>query len=255
MSEDLTEAVAWELVEQGVKAFDELDDDVRKGVSSIVVYNSLVRGDFTSNASDIDVLLVLRPSPDVKTVDMVQECFTETAKPYRGKSNCPHVFDIPWLSVSDLPLKEPRSGKRRHTLKSLGIYAFDFVDHSEVLRGEDFRQDLDVKDPMTLVQSRANELQNECVKYSTDERWRVVIVTGELVRLAQIRFGERTLDKRIVYKNFKEFVPHFEGKEFIDMFWDVYTTGGFHKMDEGARTTHYTECVIFNDRLFELLDS
>lgn len=255
MSVNLTEAVALGLVEQGVKAFDELDIASREEVTSIVLYGSLVRGDFVTNVSDIDILLVFNTEPTDRIVEEVQKCFTDVAVPYRGKSNCPEVFDIPWVFVSELPLKNATAKESHLYWKFLEIFAFDFVAHSEVLRGEDFRQKLNVKDPKTLIQSRAEDLRNKWSKFKADKKhWMVVIITGELIRLAQIKFGERTIDKRVVYQNFKKHVPYFDGKEFIDVFWNEYLTGGLDKMNPSRKKAYFAKCESFNEQLFELLE-
>jgi len=252
MSRELTETVAWELVDRAVEVFDLLDVALRERVVSMVVFNSLVRGDFVTNVSDIDVLIVFDSNPRENVVDKIRECFIDLATPYHGKSNSPYVFDIPWVIVTDIPLKESVE-REPSPLKFLGIYAFDFVNHSRVLRGRDFRHDLLVQDPKTLVQSRGEDLRNKWIGIKAEDRRKVVLITGELIRLAQINYGKSTLDKHEVLNHFKKFVPHFEGKDFIDVFWEEYLTGGLRKMDANSKTEYFIECESFTEKLFELL--
>jgi hypothetical protein len=242
-------------VESGLRRFDGLPTEIRGRVRSVILFNSLVRGDYVPGASDIDLLAVFDHEPSHEETEALIKCFTEasglTARPSGEKP----IFDVLCISVDELPLEGTPAAARPTRWKMLGIYAFDFVAHSRVLRGEDFRPRLVVRDPMTMLAERLGKLRELYYQPRKEGlEYMAAIGAGEFIRLAQLVFGEKTIDKRVVFANFDSLVPEFPGKEFAKLLKEEYLTGAMRRMSVEERASHLRECETFVGSLIPLLE-
>ncbi|MEM2915424.1 MAG: hypothetical protein QXH91_08525 [Candidatus Bathyarchaeia archaeon] len=143
----------------------------------------------------------------------------------------------------------------RPKFKFLDIYAFDFVRHSELLYGEDFRSELRVPDPRGLAPERARELVEKIHKqHEEGNLWAVSVCASEAMRTAQLYYGERTIDKRRILINFHRYVPPFPLKGFADELWREYLTPSYlEELSNNERKAYYENCVRFAEQISALL--
>ena len=74
------EREAWECVRRGVRDVEKLPEDIRARIVGITVAGSLVRGDFVTSRSDVDVYTILRDTAGSKAWESeahscIRECF------------------------------------------------------------------------------------------------------------------------------------------------------------------------------------
>jgi len=193
-----------------------------KKIFSAVVYGSLLRGDFIPGISDIDLLIVFKREADIEYINRLQEAIWKCSENYRGEAHFEKIVDILWIYKDGLPLKNTDVVS---PFKCLSIYAFDFVKYSKVLFGVDFRKDLKVPDPKKMVKTRAKRLLELLEKFTREKKYNMVeILAGEAIRLAQICYGEATIDKRLVFRNFMKYVPDYSYKRLAEKIWSRYLT-------------------------------
>lgn len=156
MTPCLTKEKAWRLVDKVRSFLHELDFSMQSSVYSAVVFGSLVRSDFIPDISDIDVFVVFENNTRREIIEDVIRGIENLAKPLRGCSNYEKVIDIPWGFKRELPLKGRKPLKP--FFKFLDIYAFDFVDNSKTIFGEDFTYKLVIPDPKEIIEERAHSI-------------------------------------------------------------------------------------------------
>ncbi|MGQ4892398.1 MAG: nucleotidyltransferase domain-containing protein [Candidatus Njordarchaeia archaeon] len=213
---------AWNIVDQVKRTLVSLPNELSAHIYSSVVFGSLVRGDFVPGISDIDVFIVFKNNTGEKTINQILNRLYAISEPYRGCSNYEKVLDIPWDFEKNLPF---RGREIKPFFKFLGIYAFDFVKYSKVIYGENFIEMLYVPNPKDLIVERAKDILKKLDKYQEEEKnYMIRILAGEAIRLAQLKFGEITIDKRRVFDNFEKFVPYYPMKYFAREIWKEYLT-------------------------------
>jgi len=213
-----SERIAWSIVECVKKTIEERNEFIY----SAVVYGSLLRGDFTPNVSDIDLLLVFKKNTPINKINNLLNEIWKCAEKYYGLSNYEKIIDILWIYENELLLKDTDV---ESPFKCLSIYAFDFVKYSKVIRGVDFRKELKVQNPKVLVEKRAKRILELLEKFYSERKYNMIeILAGEAIRLAQIHYGELTIDKRKVFKNFMKYVPEYPSKKLAEKIWTKYLT-------------------------------
>ena len=213
-------AKAWKIVEEVREIINNLPEKLRQEIVSVVLFGSLARGDFVPNVSDIDIFIVFKDRISKENIEKILRAIYSIGEKYRGYSKYDKVIDIPWMFESELPTKG--SGKKTF-FKFLSIYAFDFVKYSKVLYGRDIVNEIEVPNPRDLVIERAErllKLLNKCE--SENDYYMIRIIAGETIRLAQIAYGEITIDKRKVLQNFLKYVPEYPMKHFAVEIWKEY---------------------------------
>lgn len=214
------ESAAWILVDEIRVYLKSLEKDVQDNIISAIVFGSLARGDFISGISDIDLLVVFKNETPIGKINEILSGIYKIAEKWKGLSKYEKVIDIPWLFEKDLPMK---GSEKKSPFKFLGIYAFDFVRHYRVIFGKDIAKNLRVPNPKELIKERANRILKLLEKWSKEKNhYMIKILAGEAIRLAQIAFGEVTIDKRKVFKNFIKYVPEYSMKHFVHEIWKEY---------------------------------
>ena len=79
------------------------------------------------------------------------------------------------------------------------------------------------------------------------------MIAGELVRLAQIQWGEETLVKDRVRWNFLRKVPEFPEKGFFPEFWANYIEDRVWSMGHAELEEYCLRCDRFSNALLRLL--
>jgi hypothetical protein len=218
------------MAESGTKILaDELVQGLRKNLShvalpsdlwSVCICGSYARGDFMDYNSDLDFVLIGAPhvngNPDTS---VVRKLANDILAGRRFHSHNPQQFD--WVSISwdALPkagdvITLPESGPP--VFRLLNIFLFDFVENLLVLWGMDPREILtaapDVRDlaPAWFARARHNQQRH----LDEHNEFRLVFSAFNSTHVAQIVFGERTLDKRYHLDLYRKYVPDFPLKNF-----------------------------------------
>ncbi len=213
-------AKAWKIVGEVRDSIKALPRELKRKIVSVVLFGSLLRGDFVPSVSDIDLLIVFSNDASRQDIERILKALYVIGEKYSGFSKYDKVIDIPWILEKELPKKG--SGKKS-IFKFLNIYAFDFVKHSMVLYGRDITSEIEIPDPKSLIIDRAKRILKLLEKHeSENNKYMIKILAGEAIRLAQITYGEATIDKRKVLKNFLKYVPDYSMKTFAIKIWREY---------------------------------
>lgn len=216
----LTREQAWAVVRKIRETLNDLPEDLKEKIFSVVVFGSLIRSDFIPGISDIDLLIVFKDETKSNEIETVIGRILDVAKDYYGCSNYEKVVDIVWIYENEIPFKGSR---KKSIFKFLSIYAFDFVKFSKVIYGTDFIQEIEVPNPRDLIKDRVKRLYALLEQHKQQRNhYMIRILAGEAIRLAQITFGELTIDKRKVFNNFMKYVPKYPQKNFAKVVWDEY---------------------------------
>ena len=266
-SVSFTEREAWEIVNRSKERVYHLDSEVREKIYSIVLYNSLVRGDFLPDVSDIDIMIVMKtpnmifPQEEAK---LIMDVFDEESKSfkrkaYRGRHHGVAVVDSIAFGEPELPLRG-RTPIQTNTvlappeIKPLGIYAFDFVKYNKVLFGENFIPYLEVKPPKAFIPERAARMRNRLQDRRVHEPMGLPLIAGEALRLAELYFGEPDLDKRRILTNFMKYVPGFPLQSFSQTLHRQYfDLNYFNEKSDRELEEFYQLCFEFANHIIDLV--
>jgi len=195
----------------------------------VCVCGSYVRGDFIEGNSDLDFSIILQPGMRDRGFRVWEIDSTPGGKAIRelvgsllkGRTLCshnPHGFDwvvVPWESL-------PKSRSEIHLpngaphLPLFSIFLFDYIENLEVLWGTDPRTILTDPLPFSVLaeawfdsipvsRQRHRDEGNEC---------RIPFSAFKSIQIAQVLFGEQTLDKRRLLELYQTHVPDFRLKQF-----------------------------------------
>ena len=189
------------------------------GLWSVCVCGSYVRGDFMDCNSDLDFCLIGKPeSGECPHGSSVRELVDVLLHGRSFHSHNPHQFD--WITVSwdALPkpgdlISLPESGP---SIRLLNIFLFDFVEHLLVLCGEDPRRVL-AEPPSVRALALAwftRACNNHEHHLKQHAEYLIPMTAFNSIHVAQIVFGERTLDKRRLLDLYRRHVPGFPLKDF-----------------------------------------
>ena len=201
-----------------------LGDD-GKGLWSVCVCGSYVRGDFMENNSDLDFHLVFGPGAGASSDAYGPDGFGTVKTLADGllagrKFVChnPHQFD--WLTSSWESL--PKQQADIHipdgspTIPLLNIFLFDYLQNLLVLWGGDPRCVIPEPLPFAALADgwcRSVRIARDRYLQAGDE-WRVPFSAFKSIQAAQVFFGEQTLDKRYLAALYERYVPDFPLKDF-----------------------------------------
>lgn len=200
-------------------------------VHSTVLFGSLARGDFLDGVSDIDVFLIAE-WPQNKTAEdwrrmnerckPIQNLILEYFNPFPVPESKGFLLELVTLPKGNLPLDgRPLSSDFVNDFlifKYFGVYRCD-VPNWKILYGEDFRDKLTPVDVQKLVPVMAGNMLERIELASTPKG--AVKLGLEVIRLAQIHFGEPTLDSSKVMLNFEAKVPDFPAKDLAPQIWEL----------------------------------
>ena len=201
-----------------------LGDD-GKGLWSVCVCGSYVRGDFMERNSDLDFHLVFEPGSDASSDPDGSDGFLAVRKLVDGllagrKFVChnPNQFDWTTSSWESLPKRQADihipDGSPMNPL--LNMFLFDYIENLLALWGTDPRSLMPKPLPfVVLAKSWFGSVQIARDRYlGAGNEWRVPFSAFKSIQVAQALFGERTLDKRYLSDLYKRYVPDFPLKEF-----------------------------------------
>ena len=212
-----TKEIAREIVEGLKSELSRRKPSELENVRSVFVTGSYVRGDWLDCSSDLDINILFMPdfkAPIEK--DVGYRFIRSTANRILGgrpfPSQCPSGID--WSIHPGVPTRgEDVRNVSGYLL--FNIFLFDFLEHSEILWGEDFRPLMPAApDPISLAPlwferflTRIGQLGN-----SEADRWRAAKGAYHSIVIAQMVFGERTLDKTRMLSLYMHNIPDFPMK-------------------------------------------
>ena len=192
------------------------------------MYGSLVRGDFWSSQSDVDIYIVGSQSAQAATI------------------LCKFVPKLELVCMQSGYFVSQRClpHKQRHI--QLGLHGFDTVDNHQCLIGTDPLKEFPVARKYELVQlakMRLRELQGHSGRSASDEpAKRAVEALKTAALLELIKNGEReTRHKDKIFGAFQDLVPQFEGKEFSKVLWSDYRSG---KYSDGEKSERFVSALV-----------
>ena len=225
-----TKELADELIESLRKKLPAILAPDGKGVKSVCVAGSYARGDFIPANSDIDFYIVYQPEtvidkiPDYSLLkhgpayDLIHGKVSDILGTRFFSSHCPDSFDwvpVPWewlpKTRDDICLPEGVVNVRL-----LNIFLFDFIENLLVLWGDDPRQVL--PQPLPIHQLAEKWFQRAVsINQSRLDQGNTAFIPCSVfnsLHVAQIVFGEQTLNKLFLADQFKKYVPDFPLKKF-----------------------------------------
>jgi hypothetical protein len=194
-------------------------------VRSVCVCGSYVRGDFIDRNSDLDLLIVLSPHradtggvPENEAVRDVQAMATRFLASRVLYSHNPRQFDwlvAPWEAIPKRT-EDHRIPDGRPGIALLGVFAFDLLDYLNVLWGDDPRTAMATPPPLNrLARGWFDSIGAARDRYGrASQPWRIAFSAFKSAQVAQIVFGEQTLDKRRLPELYRQYVPDFPLKAF-----------------------------------------
>ena len=86
---------AWKIVGEVKEAIMALPEELKRKIVSVVLFGSILRGDFVPNVSDIDILIVFSDNASREDIDKILETIYSIGEKYRGFSKYDKVIDVP----------------------------------------------------------------------------------------------------------------------------------------------------------------
>jgi len=216
-----TKQLAQEVVEGLKSELPKQDSSELKNVYSVCISGSYARGDFLDCNSDLDINVIFKPGVGSQDRDdtgylLVQSVVNKIIGGRPFPSHAPGGIDWDPLRWEWLPTSEvgPIPPHDSPYFPPFGIFLFDFHQHLEVCWGEDPRPILaSPPPPASMVQAwfKSSLVKIERLSEIGDRR-RVAFGAFKSLQLAQIIFGELTLDKTQLPELYKQNVPDFPMK-------------------------------------------
>ena len=192
---------------------------------SVCICGSYARGDFMDKNSDLDFHVIFAPGSsassdphDSQRLLAVKGLLDDLLAGREFACHNPGRFD--WLTSTYESL--PQSQEDIHIpdgsphVPLFGIFLFDYVENLLVLWGPDPRRVMPEPLPFKVLAegwfSRGGIARDRYLEAGTE--WRVAFSAFKSIQVAQVLFGERTLDKRRLLELYRRHVPDFPLKEF-----------------------------------------
>lgn len=230
-------------------------------VRSFCVCGSYVRGDFTPGSSDLDFNIIYAPGR-VGAFPIYDDSGEPAALAVRNEidrllegrtlgGHNPYEYDwIPllweWVPRRRRAVHLPSGGPN---FRYWNIFMFDYIEHLLVLWGNDPRTIMpDPPDVASMARewfahSRAANERG----LADGTEFRIPLRAYTSIQVAQIVFGERTIDKRRMLALYDARVPDFPGKEFGRRV--IADRVDAHGSDEGRRWAPWRDYMDFEERL------
>jgi predicted nucleotidyltransferase len=217
------------------------------GVRSVCVYGTLVRGDWLERNSDLDVA-VLRQPDAAGALPAGHARLGEVASDLLGgrafPSHTPGGVDF--CTLPSFPTTDD-DVRRVSGFFPFNIFLFDFLQHSEMLWGEDFRRRMPAPpDPVSLAAQALERLLDRVhdLGRSPALRHKAPFNAYKATVIAQLFFGERTLDKTRMLALFHRNVPDFPTKAAAESLIRQYVGATYpDHPPEFEAAAHYVELI------------
>ena len=220
--------LADEIVQGLEKRLSGLLKDNDKGIWSVCICGSYPRGDFIPYNSDLDICVIFKPGREAafpiydacneKKLKAIQNTPKEILNGRKFYSHHPSAIDWPtllweWIPKTQDDIKIPLKGPN---FRYFNIFLFDYIKNLCVLWGNDPRDIMPEPLPMSkMVQTLFQRQQNRNNKLLMEGNAAFMAFGTFLsIQVAQIIFGEETIDKRNLLSLYKNNVPDFPLKDF-----------------------------------------
>ncbi len=211
-----------------------------KGIWSVFITGSYIRGDFANGNSDLDVGIIIQPrintsrnynpndEPGVKAIreltislldgriirSHASDLHGRIFNPEKGSNGIELMaFTYEEIPKSPEDIVPPQEGP---DFPYFNVFMFDFVENLLLLWGNNPQKIMpDAPDPRTMAGDWCRVTVIKCEKaISQGLNFRIPYNAFKAIQYAQIFFGKRTLDKRELLELYKQFVPDFPMKDF-----------------------------------------
>ena len=222
MASARTQAVAKACVEHLRR---ELPSVRPRGVRSVFVNGSYVRGDWLDGRSDLDIGLVTESSWESGFAEVTRLVSEATA----GAIFAAHVDGgVDWNLIDRAALPRTTRQAVDSPYPYFNVFRFDLDAHCQVLWGEDFREWLPPVPPPGDLARRFIRLRSQRVSQledATGGRQRALYAAYKAAVVLQLAHGEQILDKFRMPALFEIHVPGFPEKEPCARVVDDYARG------------------------------
>lgn len=161
-------------------------------IYSLVLFGSYIRGDFVSGLSDLDILIVVKDEPP--DLDKLKESIQACAEGIDYK-----LIDLPWERLENL--RDPMN--MGYGFKFLTIYLRDFLEHHEVVYGEEVVHLIPLYPMDELVRWRTQRLADSG-KLIEENPDLAPVVAGEVCRLIAVINGAQDISKQTILETLEK---------------------------------------------------
>jgi predicted nucleotidyltransferase len=161
-------------------------------IYSLVLFGSYVRGDFVPGLSDLDFFVVVRN--ELPDMDRLKEIIEGCAEGIKYK-----LIDLPWERLEDL--RDPM--RLGYGFKFLTIYQRDFLEHHEVVYGEEVAHLIPLYPMDELIRWRTERLANSG-KLIEENPDLAPVVAGEVCRLIAVINGAKGISKQTILETLEK---------------------------------------------------
>jgi hypothetical protein len=187
------------------------------GIRSIFVTGSYARGDWLDSSSDLDITLLLRSDtgnglPFQEDIRTLQTAAQRIIKGAEFPSQCPGGID--WSIQASIPTTREETYHIGPYLY-YSIFLFDLKEQLLPLWGEHVQHSLpSPPDPAELAPAALEGLLARLKQLgdAQDDARKAAFVAYKATLIAQLAFGERTLNKYRVLELYDRYVPAFPSK-------------------------------------------
>ncbi len=172
-----------------------LVSNVRKGIEGtllesclveLVLYGSIVRGDYDSDISDIDLFYIVNDAckDDITRINHVLGNITESALRICGVREPRRGIDLAWCLRSEI-----ESSSALCEYKFLTLYREDFEQSSILVLGEKLHTLLPAPSPEDAVRQALKRLSRRVVEFAEKNPSLLPILAGEVAKLVLLSNG------------------------------------------------------------------
>ena len=196
-----------------------------RGVRSVFVNGSYVRGDWLDGRSDLDIGLVTEngwESGLAAVKRLASEAITAAGFDAHAEGG------VDWNLIDRDALPRTTSQAVDSPYPYFNVFRFDLDAHCHMLWGEDFRQSLPPVPPPAELARRFIRLRSQRVSQLEDSasgRRRALYAAYKAAAVLQLAHGEQILDKFTMPALFEAHVPGFPEKEACARVIDDYVRG------------------------------
>lgn len=161
-------------------------------IYSLVLFGSYIRGDFVPGLSDLDFFVVVRNEPP--DMDRLKEIIEGCSEGIDYK-----LVDLPWERLEDL--RDPM--RLGYGFKFLTIYQRDFLEHHEVVYGEEVAHLIPLYPMDEFIKWRTERLADSG-KLIEENPDLTPVVAGEVSRLIAVINGAKDISKQTILETLEK---------------------------------------------------
>lgn len=225
------------LLQEKLRAF---SGRLRSRLVSVQLDGSYVRGDFLTQASDLDLTVTLEgaqtPEDAAEDHHRLADFFSFYSLPQRPTGARPLFLDIQWQTIDEVRATAARKAADWSAdnvpagYPKLWLYAFDQRRHHRILFGEDLTSEYTALPPAFFAPLRLTRIRRAALRdgegVTPYDRAHGTVTqmkhAWEAVRAAVLWYGGTSLCKQQVWSDFGRLVPHFSGRELLADFPALY---------------------------------